>query len=70
MKIAFYDTKNYDKIWFEKILPQYGYEINFLESRLNEKTAVLAKGCEAVCLFVNDILDKKTAENLYNVRVW
>lgn len=66
MKIAFYDTKNYDKIWFEKILPQYGYEINFLESRLNEKTTVLAKGCEAVCLFVNDILDKKTAENLYN----
>lgn len=66
MKIAFYDTKDYDKIWFEKILPQYGYEMNYLESRLNEKTAVLAEGCEAVCLFVNDILDKKTVEKLYN----
>ena len=66
MKIAFYDTKDYDKIWFEKILPQYGYEMNYLESRLNEKTAVLAEGCGAVCLFVNDILDKKTVEKLYN----
>jgi len=69
MKIAFYDTKDYDKIWFEKLLPEYGYEIVFLESRLNEKTAVLAKGCKAVCLFVNDELNKETVQTLFNFGV-
>lgn len=54
MKIAFYDTKPYDKIWFEPIAKEKGFEILFFEEKLNEKTAVLAKGCDAVCIFVND----------------
>ena len=65
MKIAFYDTKDYDKIWFEKYLPEFGYEVSFFESRLNEKTAVLAAGYDAVCLFVNDDLNKEAVEVLY-----
>jgi len=69
LKIAFYDTKDYDRVWFEKLLPEYGYEVLFLESRLNEKTAVLAKGCEAVCLFVNDELNKETVDSLFSIGV-
>ncbi len=65
MKIAFYDTKDYDKIWFEKYLPEFGYEVSFFESRLNEKTAVLAAGYDAVCLFVNDDLNKEAVDVLY-----
>ncbi len=65
MKIAFYDTKDYDKIWFEKYLPEFGYEVSFFESRLNEKTAVLAAGYDAVCLFVNDDLNKDAVDVLY-----
>ena len=65
MKIAFYDTKDYDKIWFEKYLPEFGYEVSFFESRLNEKTAVLAAGYDAVCLFVNDDLNKDAVYVLY-----
>ncbi len=54
MKIAFYDTKPYDKIWFEPMAKEKGFDIVFLEEKLNVNTAVFAKGCDAVCIFVND----------------
>lgn len=64
MKIAFYDTKPYDKIWFEPIANEKGFDIVFLEEKLNEKTAILSKGCDAVCIFVNDDANKKTIQAL------
>lgn len=63
VKIAFFDTKPYDKEWFDQINTKY--EINYFESKLNSKTAQLAKGCEAVCAFVNDDLDAVTVKSLY-----
>lgn len=54
MKIVFYDTKPYDKESFEKILPQYpDIEIDFEEANLSVNTTILAKGCDAICAFVN-----------------
>lgn len=64
MKLAFYDTKPYDKEWFEKQKPE-GIKIIYLETKLNETTAALSAGCEAVCAFVNDVIDKKTVDILY-----
>ena len=64
MKIAFYDTKPYDKIWFEPIAKEKGFEILFLEEKLNKHTASFAKGCEAVCIFVNDSADEATINEL------
>lgn len=69
MKIAFYDTKPYDKIWFEPIAKEKGFEIIFLEEKLNAKTAVLAKGCDAVCIFVNDDADKTAIHTLKEIGV-
>lgn len=60
MKIAFYDTKPYDKIWFEPVAKEKGFEINFFEEKLNEKTASWAKECDAVCIFVNDNANSQT----------
>lgn len=54
MKIAFFDTKPYDKIWFEPMIEQYGYKVKFFEHKLNPDTAVLTNGFDAVCIFVND----------------
>lgn len=54
MKIIFYGTKPYDRIWFEPMSEQYGYPIHFLEAGLNEDTAKLAEGYDAACIFVND----------------
>lgn len=54
MKIAFFDTKEYDKKVFDKYNEKYGYDITYFESKLNAETALLAKGYDVVCIFVND----------------
>ncbi len=54
MKIAFFDTKEYDKEVFNKYNEKYGYDITYFESKLNPETAQLAKGYDVVCIFVND----------------
>lgn len=69
MKIAFFDTKDYDRIWFEKLAPEYGYEISFFDTRCTEDTAILANGCDAVCVFVNCVLNKKTVDKLYDMGI-
>ena len=66
-KIAFFDTKSYDKASFDSVndSAEKKYEIVYIESKLNYRTAVMAKGCEAVCAFVNDDIDKETIDTLY-----
>ncbi len=65
--IGFFDTKPYDKIWFEQLNDRYN--IRYFEHRLTPETAVLAKGCEGVVAFVNDQIDKDTIEGLYQAGV-
>ena len=54
MRIAFFSTKPYDRIWFEPMGKDYGYDMHFIEAPFNEETVTLAKGHDAVCIFVND----------------
>lgn len=63
-KIAFFDTKDYDKKLFEKFNKNYGYEITYFESKLNKETAQLAKGYDVVCIFVNDKANEETLKVL------
>lgn len=63
-KLAFFDTKPYDKHIFDRM--NTGYEIIYYESKLNSRTARLAAGCEAVCAFVNDTVDEQTVNTLYD----
>lgn len=65
MKIAFYDTKPYDKVYFNEINQKYGFEIIYLETKLNEWTAVLANGMAAAVAFVNDNINESTINTLY-----
>lgn len=64
IKIAFFDSKEYDKKLFNEYNEKYGYQITYLESRLNKETAPLARGFDVVCIFVNDIVDKDTIKIL------
>lgn len=64
MKIAFFSTKPYDKIWFEPLGNEYGYDFLFLEAKLCEETVRLAGGCDGVCAFVNDDLNKEVVNSL------
>lgn len=60
MKIAFFDTHQFDRNAFLKEIKNFNHEIQFFETRLTEQTANLAKGFPCVCAFVNDKLDRKT----------
>lgn len=61
-KIAFYDTKQYDKIWFDKL--NTDYNIKYIESKLTPDTAHAARGCKAVVAFVNDNISSETIDEL------
>jgi Lactate dehydrogenase and related dehydrogenases len=69
IKVAFYDTKEYDKPPFEHYGTAHGLEFKFLETKLNEDTVELAKGCDVVCVFVNDTVDAAVIEKLYEYGV-
>ncbi len=60
MKIAFFGTKSYDRLWFEPLSEEKGQEITFFRPRLTYETAPLARGHRAVCAFVNDELGEDT----------
>ena len=65
MKVAFFDTKPYDKTYFEKYGKENNIEFLFYEVKLDESTVILAKGCDAVCVFVNDNVNKEVIDKLY-----
>ncbi|MCR5593036.1 MAG: 2-hydroxyacid dehydrogenase [Saccharofermentans sp.] len=71
MKIAFFDTKSYDIEVFEPKLKQSKIRYKFYDTRLNEDCVVLAKGCDAVCVFVNDVVNKDVIDQLseYGVKI-
>lgn len=69
MKIAFFDAKPYDLPAFEKYVATRGMEFAFYDTKLNINTAALAAGCEAVCVFVNDVLDAPVIDRLCELGV-
>ena len=69
MKVAFFDTKSYDIPGFEHYAADSGLEIKFFETRLNEDTASLAAGYDAVCVFVNDTVSAAVVDQLCQLGV-
>lgn len=69
MRIAFYGTKPYDRIWFEPLGKEYGFEVHFIELPCSEETMFLAKGYDAVCVFVNDYINANMIDAFYEMRI-
>lgn len=61
-KIAMFDTKPYDRTWFDQLNTRY--HIKYLEPKLTPDTVSLAHGCRAVIPFVNDTLDRTVINGL------
>lgn len=59
MKVAVFNTKPYDRASLKAANRLSCHELIFLEARLALETAILAKGFQAVCVFVNDELDTR-----------
>jgi D-lactate dehydrogenase len=69
MKIAFFSTKKYDQKFFDEANEEYGYNIDYFESRLTPETVSLAEGYPVVCVFVHDDLSREVLEKLQKIGV-
>ena len=64
MRIAFFDTKPYDRDFFEESGKKYGIKYKFFETKLCEDTVELANGYDGVCVFVNDDVNTNVIQKL------
>jgi len=64
MKIIFFSAKSYDREYFEKANEKGLFEIEFVDTFLNPKTAKWSRDFDAVCAFVNDDLGRETLTEL------
>lgn len=68
-RVAFFDTKPYDREHFLQSASAQVVDLRFLEHHLNADTASTAEGCTAACAFVNDRIDRPCLEALARVGV-
>ncbi len=69
MKIAFFDTKPYDKPSFDRFGKEQGITFKYFETKLNEDTVGLAQGYDGVCAFVNDTVNAPVIDGLVSMGV-
>ncbi|WP_323815727.1 2-hydroxyacid dehydrogenase [Cellvibrio sp. NN19] len=71
MKVAVFSTKPYDQQCLTTANEnlQHPLELIFHEAQLNERTALLAQGCKAVCCFVNDHLNETVLQQLADMSI-
>ena len=69
MKIAFFSTKGYDRQSFSAVNDRFGHEITFFEARLTAETTALAAGFDAICVFVNDEVNRAALAQLAQIGV-
>ena len=62
--IAFFDAKDYDIASFDEANKDGEFEIKYFDTKLTPDTVKLAKGYDAVCVFVNDTVNKKVINAL------
>ena len=56
--IVFYGTKPYDKVSFDSLNKEYGFDIRYFKGNLNIDNVPLTKGSDVICIFVNDNADR------------
>jgi D-lactate dehydrogenase len=62
MIVSFFSTQSYDKTFFDR--HNKSNEIRYFEVSLTEQTSALAKGSQAVCVFVNDKITEGVIQQL------
>ncbi|KAJ3371380.1 hypothetical protein GGF31_003303 [Allomyces arbusculus] len=68
-KIKLFDAKPYQVKFFEEQNAQFGYDIEYIESKLSPETVHLCEGAHAVCLFVHDAVSRDVAETLVEMGI-
>jgi len=68
-RITFFSTQAYDKVFFEKYNTDFGYELDFFDTQLNEQTVKLISNTDVVCVFVNDVVNAAVIQQLAERKV-
>lgn len=63
MNVAVFSTKSYDREYFS-LLNKDKHKLIYFDAALNKYTTNLTKDFNAVCIFVNDKIDKQTIEEM------
>jgi D-lactate dehydrogenase len=69
IEVAVYDTKPHDRQYLEEANGSKNITWHFFDFRLNKASAITAKGAKAVCIFVNDKVDRSCLEILAQIGV-
>lgn len=69
VKILFFDTKSYDREFFEKLNTSFGFNITYIENHLAQNTVALTHDADVICVFVNDQITSEIVHKLYNNQV-
>ena len=64
MNVIFFSTQLYDRTFFDLQNKTFQFDLQYLEVQLNEQTVKLAHGADAICVFVNDRVDKNVITQL------
>jgi len=64
MRVTLFSAKRYDRDSFDRANRAGRHQLEYLEVRLDERTAGLAAGAQAACVFVNDLVDEPTLRRL------
>ncbi len=64
MNLTLFSAQPYDHIYFTPAAEKAGITIQYQEMPLNETTAALVAETEAVCVFVNDLVNEKVCAQL------
>ena len=68
VRVHVFSAKRYERPAFETANVAHGHELEFLETRLEPRTARLVAGADAVCVFVNDVIDADVLSQLARAR--
>lgn len=70
MKIAFFSTQPYDVTFFDKENKQFGFELEYFETGLEEQTVnLVTEDTDVVCVFVNDKVDAEVIARLADKKI-
>lgn len=67
--IAVFDAKAYDQATFEKANINFGFELRYYKEHLDINNVLLASECDAVCIFVNAVVDVAVIDKLCSLGV-
>lgn len=68
-KVAVFDAKVYDRETFKKVNEEYGFDLVYYKEHLDINNVILASNADAVCIFVNALVDAAVIDKLYSYGV-